>query len=156
MLGTVTFKDNSSSIDVDHVEARLKQYGFQLLEGRKEKMVRDVKKLVEEVYSGNFDFVERFRFSDLIKKRWSSYETVSDAFIAITKSTIERYIIEYRMNKVKELLIYTNDTLVDIAFRLNFNSVAHLSAQFKQHTGIAPSIYKEIKRNKAEVIFSTN
>jgi AraC-like DNA-binding protein len=84
------------------------------------------------------------------------YETISDAFIATEKKTIEQYIIEYRINKVKEFLVYSNLTLSDIAFKLNFNSVAHLSTQFKQQTGLTPSFFRDIKKQKAERAFSKN
>ena len=155
-LGEVALDKGKMPIDIGKIEEKLEQFGFSLLEDRKEKLVRTVKTLVAEVYSGNYDFPDGFRFSDLLKERWNSYEAVSDAFIALEKKTIERYLIEYRINKVKEYLVYTNKTLSEIAFRLNFNSVAHLSAQFKQHTGLTPSHFKEVKKGKTEVIFSTN
>jgi AraC-like DNA-binding protein len=61
---------------------------------------------------------------------------------------MEKYIIDYRINKIKELLVYTDNTLADIAFALGFSSVSHLSKQFKSHTGLNPSYFKEIKTNK--------
>jgi AraC-like DNA-binding protein len=84
------------------------------------------------------------------------YDVVSDAFIATEKKTIEQYIIQFRINKIKEYLVYTDLTLADIAFRLNFSSVAHLSAQFKQQTGLTPSFFKNIRRQKSETLFSPN
>jgi AraC-like DNA-binding protein len=155
-LGEVSFIINEAQ---DHaaLEERLSLLGFSLLEDKKTKMTKQVKQLVEEVYSGDFDFPERFRFSELVKQRLQKdYDTISDAFIATEKKTIERYIIEYRINKVKEYLVYSNLILSDIAFKLNFNSVAHLSTQFKQLTGLTPSYFKDIKKQKAEAIFSSN
>ena len=70
--------------------------------------------------------------------------------------SLERYVIEYRINKVKEYLVYSNHTLSAIAFKLNFNSSAHLSAQFKQNTGLTPSFFREIKMQKIEVTLSAN
>ena len=120
-------------------------------------MIKEVKQLVEEVYSGDYDFPENFRFADLVNERWNNnYEFVSDTFIALEKKSLERYIIEYRISKVKEFLVYTNLTLSDIAFKLNFTGTSHLSAQFKQVTGLTPSFFKEIKRQKAEVALRTN
>jgi AraC family transcriptional regulator len=155
-LGEVTVID-SGKLDKAELEKRLAALGFSLLEDRKVKTVSEVKALVEEVYSGDYDFPDNFRFSKLVKERFGKdYDAVSDVFIAMEKRTIEQYIIDFRINKVKEYLVYSNLTLADIAFRLNYNSVAHLSAQFKQYTGLTPSHFKEIKKEKSEVMFSDN
>ena len=155
-LGEVKLKPGIE-IDLNAIEEKLEQHGFSLLEDRNVKLIKEVKQLVEEVYSGDYDFPENFRFADLVNKRWNNnYELVSDTFIAVEKKSLERYIIEYRINKVKEFLVYTNLTLSDIAFKLNFTGTSHLSAQFKQVTGLTPSFFKEIKRQKAAVILSAN
>lgn len=142
----------NEEIDLNKIEERLSSLGFGLVQDQRVKLVDEVKKMIEDVYSGEYDFPNNFRFSDLVKKRWNNYETVSDAFIAIEKKTLETYIIQYRLDKVKELLVYSNDTLADIAFKLNYNSVAHLSTQFKQVIGLTPSHFKSIKTNKTEMI----
>jgi len=155
-LGEVTFIPGDEH-DLAALEERLNVLGFRLLEDKKLKMTKDVKQLVEEVYGGNYDFPERFRFTDLVKQRFQKdYASISDAFIASEKKTIEQYIIDYRINKVKEFLVYSGLTLADIAFKLNFNSVAHLSAQFKQYTGLTPSFFKAIRKQKAATAFSEN
>jgi hypothetical protein len=79
------------------------------VQDQKVKLVNEVKKMVEDVYSGEYDFPNNFRFSDLIKKRWNNYEMVSDAFIAIEKKTLETYIIRYRLDTAKELLASRNN-----------------------------------------------
>lgn len=156
-LGVVKIARPTEEVDRAEVEQRLAFLGFELLEDRNEKLVREVKALVHEVYSGEFDFPDRFRFTAFAKERLNKdYDSISDAFIVLEKKTIEQYIIEFRIDKVKEYLVYSNYTLSEIAFRLNFNSAAHLSSQFKQHTGLTPSYFKEIKRQKVEVIFSRN
>lgn len=155
-LGEATFLPNTAH-DGTPLEERLALLGFSLLEDKNVQMTKKVKQLVEEVYGGSFDFPERFRFSDLVRKRLQKeYDAVSDAFILTEKKTIEQYIIDFRINKIKEYLVYTNLTLADIAFRLHFNSVAHLSAQFKQQTGLTPSFFKNIRRQKSETVFSQN
>lgn len=139
------------------LEERLSSLGFSLLEDRKVKLVKAVKQLVSEVYNGDYDFPDRFSFSELIKKRCGKdYDSISDAFIAMEKETIEQYIIQFRINKVKEYLVYSDFTLADIAFKLNFSSVAYLSAQFKQQTGLTPSYFRNIRKQKAESAFSKN
>ncbi|HET7897699.1 MAG TPA: AraC family transcriptional regulator [Flavisolibacter sp.] len=154
-LGVVKIARPEDEIDRTEMERRLTPLGFDLLEDRNEKLVREVKALVHEVYSGEFDFPERFRFTAFARERLSKdYDSVSDVFIALEKKTIEQFMIEFRIDKVKEYLVYSNHTLSEIAFRLNFNSTAHLSAQFKQQTGLTASYFKAIKRQKVEMIFS--
>ena len=155
-LGEVSFiADEAQEVAV--LEERLSLLGFSLLEDKNAKTTREVKQLVQEVYSGNFDFPERFRFTEFVKQRLQKdYYAISDAFIAVEKKTIEQYIIDFRINKIKEFLVYSTLTLADIAFKLNFNSVAYLSTQFKQQTGLTPSFFKEIQKEKAEAAFSKN
>jgi AraC-like DNA-binding protein len=155
-LGAVSFATTGTH-DLPNLEKRLTALGFSLLEDKKTKLVKDVKVLIEEVYSGVFDFPERFRFAELVKERFQKdYDTISDTFIAVEKKTIEQYIIEFRIGKIKEYLVYSNLTLSDIAFKLNFNSVAHLSTQFKQQTGLTPSYFKQVKKQKMETAHSKN
>lgn len=155
-LGEVTVINNDK-LDKTALEKRLSSLGFSLLEDRKVKAVKEVKALVEEVYSGDYDFPDNFRFSNLVRERSNKeYDAISDVFIAQEKKTLEQYIIDFRINKIKEYLVYSNLTLSDIAFKLNYNSVSHLSAQFKQYTGLTPSYFKEIRKKKTEVTFSVN
>jgi AraC-like DNA-binding protein len=149
-LGEVNIM-NEKEINLNKVGERLGSLGFGLVQDQKIKLVNEVKKMVEDVYSGEYDFPNNFRFSDLIKKRWNNYEMVSDAFIAIEQKTLETYIIQYRLDRAKEFLVYTDDTLADIAFKLNYNSAAYLSAQFKQFTGLTPSHFKSIKTEREQL-----
>jgi AraC family transcriptional regulator len=148
-LGEVTTVSALSSPDMEALQKKLGPLGFSLLEDKRTKLVRDVKALVEKVYSGEYDFPADFRFSDLVIAHLNKdYNSVSAVFSNLENTTLEKYIIEYRIEKVKELLVYTNDTLPDIAFKLGFSSAAHLSRQFKTQTGLNPSYFKEIRKSK--------
>ncbi|MFL5747746.1 MAG: helix-turn-helix domain-containing protein [Niastella sp.] len=148
-LGEVTTVLALSVPDMAALEERLRPLGFTLLEDKKTKLARDVKALVEKVYSGNYNFPPDFRFSDVVVSHLNKdYNSVSAVFSELEKITLEKYIIDYRIEKVKELLVYTNDTLPDIAFKLGFSSAAHLSRQFKSHTGLNTSYFKEIRKSK--------
>jgi len=155
-LGEIIFDEGIEESDLGRVEEKLERHGLRMLGDWKVKMVKEIKKLVEEVYNGEYDFPNHFNFFELIKRQWNNYDAVTDAFISLEKKTLERYIIDYRIGRVKEYLIYSNYTLLEIASRLNFNSVSHLSAQFKQNTGLTPSFFKELNKQKTEVIFSAN
>jgi AraC family transcriptional regulator len=148
-LGQVSFSVAGDAPDISAIDEKLKPFGFNVLVDKRLKLVKDVKALVEEVYSGDFDFSERFRFSEFIGERLKKdYDTIATVFTAQENTTIEKYIIDYRVEKVKEFLVYTVQTLADISFRLGFSSVAHLSRQFKTVTGFNPSHFRSIRSNK--------
>ena len=91
-LGEVKLKPGIE-IDLNAIEEKLEQHAFSLLEDRNVKLIKEVKQLVEEVYGGDYDFPENFRFANLVNKRWNNnYEFVSDTFIALEKRSLERYI----------------------------------------------------------------
>lgn len=149
-LGSVSFSADEEKNNLV-LEKNLNALGFSLAEDEKLKVIDQVKSLVENVYSGEFDFPENFRFATMVsEKLGKAYKQISELFISSEKLTIEQYIINYRINKVKELLVYTPLTLTDIAFTMNYSSVAHLSAQFKQITGLTPTYFRGIKEKKTE------
>jgi AraC-like DNA-binding protein len=148
-LGEVTTVSALTMPDMEALKKKLEPLGFALLEDRKTTLVRELKGLVEAIYSGDYDFPADFRFSDLVVNRFNKdYKVVSNVFSSIEGMTLEKYIIEYRIEKIKELLVYSDDTLSDIAFRLGFSSVAHLSRQFKARTGLNTSHFKEIRQSR--------
>ena len=150
-LGEITLSGSLGAEEANMLEEKLKPFGFSLVEDKREKMVQQVKALLNEVYSGEFDFPNSFRFSDFAAQRTGvEYEKISTAFSESEKMTLEKYLIDYRTEKVKEFLVYTDDTLANIAFKLNFSSVAHLSRQFKQQTGLTPSYFKNLKQQKQQ------
>ncbi|MBO9636312.1 MAG: helix-turn-helix transcriptional regulator [Chitinophagaceae bacterium] len=151
-LGELTSLSTLSVEDIGAIREVLLPLGFTLLEDKRIKMVREVRALVELVYSGNWDFETGFTFSALVRERINrDYEWVSTVFAALEGSTLERYIINYRIEKVKELLVYSPQTLTDIAFCLGFSSVSHLSAQFRNETGLTPSHFKKIRQEKSSI-----
>ncbi|GAA0564295.1 helix-turn-helix transcriptional regulator [Chitinophaga japonensis] len=148
-LGEITTVSALSAPDIAAIREKLEPLGFTLLENKKTKLVRDIKELVEQVYSGSYDFPADFRFSDVVTNRLhKDYNMISSVFSEIEDITLEKYIMEYRIEKAKELLVYTDENLSDIAFKLGFSSVAHLSRQFKSNTGLNPSHFKEIRKSK--------
>lgn len=155
LLGEVTLTAPLTAEQEIMLQEKLSPFGFKLIEDKREKIIQQVKVLLKEVYSGSFDFPATFRFSELAVQRLGiEYEKISTAFSETENITLEKYVIDYRTDKVKELLVYTDDTLADIAFKLNYSSVAHLSRQFKQQTGLTPSHFKQIRKDKSDRIKS--
>lgn len=149
-LGEVKFAINAPFTDHDVLNKKLAPLGFSVLENKRTKLVREVKQIAAEVYSGEFDFPHHFRFSDLLaQKLEKDYDFISQQFSAEEGTTIEKFIIDYRIEKIKEMLVYTSLSLADISFQLGFSSVAHLSRQFKQQTGLNPSHFKTMRHSRS-------
>ncbi|MBN1926126.1 MAG: AraC family transcriptional regulator, partial [Prolixibacteraceae bacterium] len=90
------------------------------------------------------DDIPKPNYSDFISQKVNlSYASLSNTFSKSEGKTIEKYIIEQRIERVKELLIYTDLSLDDMAFKMHYSSVAHLSNQFKKSTGMTPSFFRK-------------
>jgi AraC family transcriptional regulator len=151
-LGEVEFRKEEKVPETSTIEQVLKRHGFSLVEDRNKKIVGEVKQLVSKTYGGDFDFPYEFRFSSMIARHLNKdYDTISSIFSSLEGITLERYIISFRIEKVKELLVYSSLSLEDIAFRLGFSSAPHLSRQFKTVTGINPSHFRKIRQMKNEL-----
>lgn len=122
--------------------ARLEKSGFELLEDRRSRIISSVKNgIVELIYS--HEVVPDVSLSEYLSDRLRlDYKYISTLFSETEGRSVEKYFIAQKIERVKELLIYDELTLGEIAFRLGYSSVAHLSMQFKRETGIAPSVYK--------------
>jgi AraC family transcriptional regulator len=154
-LGAVTTITTLSAPDILAVKEGLQQLGFELLEDKRAKLVQEVKVLVQQVYNGTYDFPDDFRFSDIIIAWFrKDYTVVSKSFSAAEGITLEKYVMEFRIEKTKEFLAYTGYTLEDIAFKLGFSSAAHLSRQFKSTTGLTPSHFKEIGLERSKIMYN--
>jgi AraC-like DNA-binding protein len=149
-LGEVKIAVHVPFTDFEVLNRTLAPLGFCVLENKRSKLVRQVKQLVADVYSGDFDFPYKFRFSDLLaQKLEKEYASISQQFAAEEGSTIEKFVIEYRVEKIKEMLVYSSLKPSDIAFQLGFSSVAHLSRQFKQQTGLTLSHFKAMRHKRS-------
>jgi AraC-like DNA-binding protein len=106
------------------------------------------KSIIEEMFSDDFDLTE-VKFSKYIAgKLFKDYDIISSSFSSCQGITLEKYILNRRIEKVKELLVYSDQSINDIAFNLGYSSVAHLSKQFKAITGLNLSHFREIKKEK--------
>ncbi len=147
-LGEVTLSENLTSQQKEQLGGILESLGFSLIDDKKARLIEQVKNLIIElVHRNNNDL--KINLSDYIsEKLHHDYNYISNLFSEVEGTTIEKYFIAQKIEKVKELLVYDELTLNEIAFNLNYSSVAHLSAQFKKVTGLTPSHFKQIKSNK--------
>jgi len=129
------------------LEQKLHEFGFELLTGQKHRTIEKIKTLVIEHIQQDDHLKEKGPlFSTLLAEALhKDYSSLSKLFSEAEGITIERYIIEQKIEKVKEWLAYDELTLSEMADRLGYSSVAHLSAQFKKTTGFTPSAFRKQK-----------
>jgi len=147
-LGEVTLDTPLSNKQKSELKSNLYPLGFELIDDKKSRLIEQIKTLIIELvhYDNN---QLKINLSDYLSdKLHHDYNYISNLFSEIEGTTIEKYFIAQKIEKVKELLVYDELTLSEIAFQLSYSSTAHLSSQFKKVTGLTPSHFKEIKINK--------
>jgi len=148
MLGEVTLREPLSDLQQNELKSRLTALGFEWIDDKRVRLIEQVKKaLIELVHRENSTL--KTNLSDYIAGRTHhDYNYVSHLFSEVENTTIEKYFIAQKIERVKELLVYDELSLSEIADLLNYSSAAHLSAQFKKVTGLTPSHFKQVKENK--------
>lgn len=128
----------------------LKAYGIEILEDKKWELVNAIKLTIDDlIQNQNLNGVKVS--THLSKTMGYSYARLSTHFSEITHTSIENYMILRKIDAVKQLMLDTDLTLTEIAFRLNYSSVAHLSSQFKKMTGLTPSAFQRILGEKKKM-----
>ncbi|NVK93615.1 helix-turn-helix transcriptional regulator [Bacteroides sp. L10-4] len=130
------------------VKDALEPLGFELIDDKKSQMTELIKNAIIELVHYH-DNKLKVNLSDYLASRFHrDYSTLSKFFSEATNTTIEKYLIAQKIERVKELLVYGELSLNEIADKLNYSSTAYLSSQFKNVTGLTPSHFKKMKENK--------
>jgi len=144
-LGKVELKGNISDEKLRLVDMGLRNAGLELMEDKKSHLIEMIKAAVYQLIYLSDDFPKP-NFSDYISKKVNrDYTYLSNLFSGVQGVTIEKYFIAQKIVRVKELLVYCKLSLSDIAFKLHYSSVAHLSNQFKKVTGLTPTFFKQLR-----------
>ena len=141
-LGEVTLAENISSEDKIKIAERLTHFGFELLADKKTQIAEQIKTAIINLVHYTKEPLKINLSVYLSEQLKLEYTSLSSIFSEMENQTIEKYFIAQKIEKAKEMLTYGELTLSEIAYQLNYSSVAHLSAQFKKVTGITPSVYK--------------
>lgn len=141
-LGEVTLAENITAEDKFKIAAQLTHFGFELLEDKKPQVAEQIKTAIINLVHYTKEPLKINLSVYLSEQLKQEYSSLSSVFSELESQTIEKYFIAQKIEKAKEMLTYGELTLSEIAFQLNYSSVAHLSAQFKKVTGITPSAYK--------------
>lgn len=146
-LGEIHIEGKLSPEKQENLTAALKKYGIDILSKQKVSLIDRIKNAIDD-YLRNEDFRTEKLSTYLSKKLHYSYAHLSTVFSENTYMSVENYTILKKIDLAKELICNTNLTLTEIAFRLDYSSVAHLSRQFKKTTGLTPSVFQSIMNKK--------
>lgn len=148
-LGKVEIADGLTPEQVGKIREVLENSGFELLDDKKTKIIEQIKTLVINKVHYNNDQPDTLNFSDFLEQTIGmDYSYLSTLFSSVEGITIEKYMILQKIELVKELLVYDELSLSEIAYKMGYSSVAHLSSQFKKVTGLTPSHFKQLQEQK--------
>ena len=133
---------------MDNLKVALKMTGLELMDDSKKILVEKIKTIIIELIHYN-DKQIKINLSDYLSEKLNhNYTFLSTLFSEVKGTTIEKFYLSNKIEKVKELLLYDELNLTEIAYKLHYSSVAHLSNQFKKMTGLTPSHFKNLKNNR--------
>jgi AraC-like DNA-binding protein len=149
-LGMVEVPETMSNQERDRFGKNLLKSGLELLDDKKSILIERIKNVITEMIHYS-EKAPQINYSDFISEKLKyDYTYLSNIFSEVTGITIQQFIIINKIERVKELLLYDELNLTEIAFNLHYSSVAHLSNQFKKITGLTPSFFKRLKHKRKE------
>ncbi len=151
-LGEVDIKEHISKDQLDKLRIALRRSGLELMDDKKSILVEKIKTIIIEQVHYTDDQL-KINLSDYVSEKLNrNYSYLSNLFTEVKGTTIEKYYLAHKIEKVKELLVYDELNLTEIAFKLHYSSVAHLSSQFKKMTGLTPSHFKNLKHKRRKTL----
>ena len=147
-LGTIEVKEDISPPQKLELEKNLEKYGLELLDDKRNILIEKIKAVIIEMVHYSEE-MPKVNYSDYISEKLGyDYTYLANTFSEVKGITIQQYIINHKIERVKELLLYGELNLTEISYKLHYSSVAHLSNQFKKNTGLTPSYFKNLKKKK--------
>ncbi len=151
-LGEVELHNKINENQKSEIVKNLRAVGFDLIDDRKSKTIDKIKTVIIDLVQNKNNHLKTNLSEFLFQELHQDYNTLSKLFSEVENTTIEKYFINLKIEKVKELIIYDELSLSQIAYSLNYSSVSHLSNQFKKVTGFSPTHFKNIKTIKRKQI----
>ena len=151
-LGEVEIMENISMDQRQELKANLLLSGLELMDDRKSMLIEKIKNVIIEMVHHS-DEIIKVNFSDYLSEKMNhDYTYLSNLFSEVQGTTIEHFIISHKTERIKELIIYGEHNITEIAWKMGYSSVAHLSSQFKKVTGLSPSHFKQLKDKRRSPI----
>jgi AraC-like DNA-binding protein len=147
-LGEADIMEEMSSEQLDRLSLALRMTGLELMDDKKSILVEKIKTTIIELVHYTDEQI-KLNLSDYLTEKLNyNYTYLANLFSEVKGTTIEKFYLTHKIEKVKELLVYDELNLTEIAYKLHYSSVAHLSNQFKKMTGLTPSHFKNLKHKR--------
>lgn len=147
-LGEVILEKDISDTEKDRLNKRMQSLGFEIIDDKKTRLIESIKKTIIDLVHSE-EGAPKMTFSEHLSERFHhDYSYLSKLFSEVQGVTIEQFLIAQKIERVKELLVYDELNLSEIAHKLDYSSVSHLSKQFKKVTGLTPTHFKQVKEKK--------
>lgn len=144
-LGEVEIMENISGEQKEQLKIALLNTGLELMDDKKAILIEKIKNAIIERVHYSEETI-KVNFSDFLSEKLNhDYTYLANLFSEVQGTTIEQFIISHKIERIKELIIYGELNITEIAWKMNYSSVAHLSNQFKKMTGLSPSHFKQLK-----------
>lgn len=151
-LGEVEIMENISEEQHDQFKAALLKSGLELMDDKKSVLIQKIKNIIIELIHYSEEPLA-INFSEYLSQKLNhNYTYLAHLFSEVQGTTIEKFIINHKIERVKELLVYNELNLTEIAYQMHYSSVAHLSAQFKKITGLTPSHFKQFRDKRLSML----
>jgi AraC-like DNA-binding protein len=151
-LGVVEIMETLTRPQLESLKAVLNESGLELMDDKRAMLIERIKTVIIEMVHHS-DELPKSNFSDFISDKLDhDYTYLANLFSEVQGTTIEQFIIAHKVERIKELIIYDEMNITEIAYKMNYSSVAHLSSQFKKVTGLTPTHFKQLKDKKRNPI----
>lgn len=151
-LGETEIMEDISKEQLARLDVDLKKSGLELIDDKKSILVERIKTLIIELVHYADDQI-KINLSDYLSAKLNhDYYYLANLFSEVKGTTIENFYLNHKIEKVKELLVYDELNLTEIAFKMHYSSVAHLSNQFKKMTGLTPSHFKNLRLKRRSAL----
>ncbi len=151
-LGEVEIMETLSVDDWRELKAVLLHNGLELMDDKRAILIEQIKNVIIDMVHHTNEMI-KVNFSDYLSEKLKhDYTYMANLFSEVQGSTIEHFIISHKIERIKELIIYDELNITEIAWKMNYSSVAHLSNQFKKMTGLSPSHFKKLKDKRRSQI----
>lgn len=151
-LGEANLTVNISEQQKKNLDVALRKSGLELLDDKKSMLVEKIKIIIIELVHYSEEQL-KVNLSDFLSEKLNyDYTYLANLFSETQGTTIEKFLINHKIERVKELLVYDELNLKEIAFKIHYSSVAHLSSQFKRITGLTPSQFKQLKHRQRNAL----
>ena len=151
-LGEVDIMETISEEQRVQLKIALLDSGLELMDDKKAVLIEKIKNAIVEMVH-HTDEIIKVNFSDYLSEKLNyDYTYLANLFSEVQGTTIEQFMISHKIERIKELIIYDELNITEIAWKMNYSSVAHLSNQFKKVTGLSPSHFKQLKDKRRNPI----